>query len=392
MTKEASRVETSSDLATRAKKVLAPGAQDYLRVSEHPDFPRLFSNSGGVWLTDPNGRKYLDFYLGSGAVILGHGHRGQVAAVGAALRHGATVSLRHPVEVELAERLVGLIGSINRVMFFKTGSECVHKALSIALRATGRNRIVSLGYHGWLFPFGWDRTANSAIVEEPAWVLNEALGAIREAGSSLAGVIVSPSPYMTDPVFYRALNIAAYEQGGLFIMDEVKSGFRWHFPCVSTAWGLTPDLLLLSKAVANGFPLSVLGGREDLLADRDLISVFSTYASENVSLTAALACIDALADGAHAAFAEASARLRRLLAEALNGTAIAVVGGDTFFRLHLSDAMNRADVAMAMARAGVLFHPKDEVLVSAAHAEPGLIEEGAGRMVKVFKEMEAFTG
>lgn len=372
----------------RAGDVLVPGAQDYLRISDHPEFPRFFTDAQGAFLTGENGQHYLDLYLGSGAVILGHGNPAQITAVRDALQHGATVSLRHPVEIAVAEHLKQMIPLIERVMFFKTGSECVHMALQTALRTTGRTSIISLGYHGWVFPFNWpvnEQVKNRLYT--PLWDLEEVKACASEAGQNLAAIIVSPSPHMTDPAFYQAVNAIAHAQNALFIMDEVKSGFRWHFPCVSTAWGLTPDLLLLSKAIANGFPLAALAGRNAILGNRDIVSVFSTYASENVSLTASLVVLEQLQHGGYEQFAQTSYKLFELLTDGFSGTPIRVTGCPTFFRLELSDAFNKADTAMAMAHRGVLFHPKDEVLVSMAHAEHGIVQRSADTLCGILTEM-----
>ena len=368
--------------------MLVPGAQDYLRISAHPDFPRFFVDSRGHSLLDVDGKWYTDFYLGSGAVILGHGHPGQVAHVRQSLEHGATVSLRNPIEVAFAERLRNLIPCADRFMFFKTGSECVHLAIRTALKATGRSTIVSYGYHGWLTPFD-QQTIPSDRLEllEPSWDLEEGLACIRHAGENLAAVIVSPSAFATDADFYRLVGQAAKEVGAIFIMDEVKSGFRFKYPCLSVVFELEPDLLLLAKAISNGFPLAVMGGREALLGDRDLISVFSTFASENVSLFAADYCVQALAEGAYERFESASSTFYSLLKEKLGGTGASVVGAPTFFRLELPGEADLARVASRLAQRRLLFHPKDEVLLSAAHADDELLSDSAEIMSEVFHEM-----
>lgn len=371
--------QPSAQIRRRAERVLVPGSQDYLRFGSRPEaFPLFFEHAEGPYLWDPDGRRLTDFYLGSGTVILGHGHPGQTAFVREHLAHGATVSLRHPVEVEVAEILHRLVPSLDRFMFFKTGSECAHLALRTALAATRRTVVATFGYHGWISPFDHGALDCRGVrLLEPPWCTDRAVAALRDAGEALAAVFISPSPMMTDPTFYQAMNEEAHRAGTLFIMDEIKSGFRWAFPCFSRAFGLEPDLVLFAKAMTNGFPLAVMGGVERLLGKPDLISLFSTFASENVALFAAKYCLSELASGAFERFQNASRTLYELLEQTLHGSGCRLRGVPTFFRLELPAGTDWGRFAEAMIRRGVLHHPKDEVLVSASHNDPILLAEAA---------------
>jgi glutamate-1-semialdehyde 2,1-aminomutase len=363
---------------------LVPGAQDYLRFSDSAAFPTFVQSSRGAHLVSMESTLITDFYCGSGAVILGHGDERQVDYLRRNLDHGASVSLRHPIELSVALKLRSLIPAIERWMFFKTGSECVHLALKVAREHTKRRVVVSFGYHGWIAPFGFPPQEMKCVdIVEGAWDVDDARFQIRGASKSLAAVIVSPSPYITDPSFYSMLREESEKCGALFIMDEIKSGFRWMFPCLSHRLDLRPDLLLLSKAIANGFPIAALGGRSHLLDNKEKVSVFSTFANENMSLFAAMHCLERLERGAFQEFATASTRFHSLLTEALRDHEIRLIGAPTFFRLELPTCMDRADIAVAMWKEQILFHPKDEVLLTAAHNDPSLLAECADRFVGV---------
>jgi glutamate-1-semialdehyde 2,1-aminomutase len=364
--------------------VLVPGAQDYLRFSESAEFPAFVRSSKGAHLVSMEGTLITDLYCGSGAVILGHGDKQQVDYLRRNLDHGASVSLRHPIELSVALKLHSLIPGVDRWMFFKTGSECVHLALRVAREHTGRKVIISFGYHGWVAPFGFPRQEMKSVdLVECGWNVEAARLQIREVSGSLAAVIVSPSPYITDPSFYSMLREESERCGALLIMDEIKSGFRWMFPCLSHCFDLRPDLLLLSKAIANGFPIAALGGRSDLLDNKEKVSVFSTFANENMSLFAAMHCLQRLESGAYQEFATATTRFHGLLTEALRTHEIQLIGTPTFFRLELPACMDRVDVAVAMWKDCILFHPKDEVLLTAAHNDPSLLSECAEHFVSV---------
>jgi glutamate-1-semialdehyde aminotransferase len=367
-----------------ADEVLVPGAQDYLRFDARVGFPRFVVSSRGPFLVGMDGRECVDLYCASGAVILGHGDPGQVAYLCANLDHGASVSLRHPVELALAMRLKALIPGIDRWMFFKTGSECAHLALRLAAARTRRSAVLSLGYHGWVAPFGHPpESVGSFQVIEGTWDRDRCAAQIATLSHELAAAIVSPSACMSDPAFYLMLRTETERCGAWLIMDEIKSGCRWAFPCLSTTLNLAPDLLLLAKGLSNGYAIAALGGREAWLADPDAVSVFSTFASENVALFAASYCLQVLSSGAYRHFVSASTYLYERLCSELADTPVAVVGCPTFFRLEWPSEFNRVDVAKEMWKRGVLYHPKDEVLVSAAHDNFRLLDEQVARIREV---------
>jgi glutamate-1-semialdehyde aminotransferase len=132
--------------------------------------------------------------------------------------------------------------------------------------------------------------------------------------------------------------------------------------------GVVPDLLVVSKAIANGFPVAALCGREDLLGNREIFRVFSTYASDIVSLAAADACLELLEHGAYQTFRERSTELYFRLVELVQEHGGSVVGVPTFFRLEPPPLLDARKFCRALYRTGVLYHPLDEVLISSAHS------------------------
>ena len=290
-----------------------------------------------------------------------------------------TVCLRSPLEVEVAMLLQELIPLAERTVFFKTGSECAHMAVRIAQKLTGRMGVLSVGYHGWLPPFSRadNRLAlGSTLTEFPA-VNDQVVLELCEHGKEIAAVIVSPSPYTTTEPALLKLRESCAENGCLFIMDEIKTGFRWKYPSVSSVYAIDPDLLLLAKGMSNGFPIAAMVGPESILGGAFDLSHFSTFAGESVSLSAARACLRSLAAGAYQDFESASSLFRDCLAKSLEGTCVNVEGDATFFRLNLPNTVESSQLAGALARHGVLFHPEDEVLLSAAHNDSNLLDRCA---------------
>jgi glutamate-1-semialdehyde 2,1-aminomutase len=368
--------EASARVARAATRRLAPGSQEWNGFLPLERFPQFFERARGACLWDPDGRRYVDCYGGGGAVILGHGDEAQLAAMAPQLASGASVAFRHPLEVAVAEWLSDRLPFVDRTLFFKTGSEAVHAALAVALRRRPRRTIVSLGYHGWLppLPAAWFAVPEITVLE-PGWDLDEVRHAMAGREEDVAALVVSPEASITDPEFYLALQSEARRVGARLVMDEVKSGFRYAFPCVSAAAGLEPDLIVLSKAMANGFPIAVVGAGPGLLDTRRSFEVFSTFAGEVVSLAAARACIDRLENGAYARLERAAATIAPALRQVLRTTSVGLAGRPVAMRLTFPSPEVGAEFASRLAAAGVVLHPRDVLNVTAAHDDESVIAE-----------------
>jgi glutamate-1-semialdehyde aminotransferase len=388
MTSEWVPGEASAEVARAAARHLSPGSQEWTTFLPLERFPQFFERSRGAWLWDPDGRRYVDCYGGGGAVILGHGNEAQLEAMAPYLSSGASVSFRHPIEITIARWLSERLPFVDRVLFFKTGSEAVHAALAIALGGTRRRTIMSLGYHGWLppFPTSW-LTTPAITVREPDWDLEAVRHVIADCEDDLAALVVSPEPSVPDPDFYRALQAEARRVGARLIMDEVKSGFRYAFPCVSAAAGLDPDLIVLSKAIANGFPIAVVGAGAGLIEDADSFPVFSTFAGEIVSLAAAHACLNELANGAYARFERAAATIAAALADVFEATSVRLVGRPAAMRLAFPSSEVGTEFARRLAAAGVICHPRDVFNVTAAHDDDSIVTEVVTAFEAVTRQM-----
>lgn len=360
-----------------ASDTLVRGSQQWLRIFEEADAPLFIAKAQGPYVWDTQSTKLVDFFLGSGAVILGHCDPQQAQVVHETMLSMPTVCLRSPLEVELAMLLHKVIPLAERTVFFKTGSECAHMAVRVAQKLTGRKDVLSVGYHGWLPPFSREdiQPALAPKLREFQVVNDEIITEIEIHGKDIAAVIVSPSPYTTPEAELLKLRASCAENGCIFIMDEIKTGFRWKYPCVSSAYGINPDLLLLAKGMSNGFPIAAMVGPENILGGTFDLRHFSTFAGESVSLAAARACLQSLAAGSYEEFELASTLFQEHLGKGLEGTGITIEGDTTFFRLKLPDTIEPSKLAGALVRRGVLFHPEDEVLLSAAHNDSNLLDQ-----------------
>lgn len=266
-------------------------AQHCLTNSKRPEshimgvYPTHIQRGLGAHLWDHDGKKYLDFICGLGTNILGYANEKVNTAIADQMRLGASHSFATHVEVEAAEKLKELFPFVDCVKFLKTGGEACSAAIRIARAATGRNLVLSDGYHGW--HDGFTSLTPPALGVPPQSGI-EKLGTV--IGPTVAAVIVEPviTDHSKERIEYlKWLRRACSEVGALLIFDEVITGFRYKNFSVSQSYGVLPDLICLGKAIANGMPLAAVGGKYAVM-NCDEYFVSSTYAGETLSLAAAI--------------------------------------------------------------------------------------------------------
>jgi len=251
--------------------------------------------SSGCRVETADGLTLVDWTMALGAVALGYGHPHVVEAVARAARDGGVGPLPPTLEVRVAERLAAAYPGASQARFFKTGAEGVAAAVRLARAATQRDAIVYCGYHGWLD----GPTAGAGVPADVAahWrsVPFGALGALSAAvrAARPAAIVLEPVIEQAPPVeWLAAARRLADEAGSVLVFDEIKTGFRLARGGAAEVYGVTPDLAVLGKALANGYPLAALVGRADLMARVRETWISSTLATEFVSLAAADAVLD----------------------------------------------------------------------------------------------------
>jgi glutamate-1-semialdehyde 2,1-aminomutase len=346
--------EASARLFERASRLSPGGVQGEGRGAT--PYPLYMNHAQGARIGDVDGNEYIDFHASFGAILLGHNDARISAAVKGAMDDlGVSYSTANPFEVELAERLVAMIPSAERVVFACTGSEATYHAIRLARGLTGRERVLKFegNYHGWHDYVAWNHHAAVDVsggglpVPVPASEgipaairdlivvreYNDAAG-VREVlaaeGASIAAVIVEPVFHnggciLPEPGFLEALREACTAAGTVLIFDEIITGFRHGPGGAQERFGVTPDLTTLGKALANGFPISALCGRADImdhLGPKGDVLYAGTFAGHTLDVAAALACTDVVREGAIHAHLD---RLERRLVEGIGG-AIAETG------------------------------------------------------------------
>jgi glutamate-1-semialdehyde 2,1-aminomutase len=250
----------------------------------------VIAGTSGATFTDGEGRTYTDYHAAFGPPLLGHNDPDVDAAVAETARSVGLMGVGvTQIEIDLAERLVDLVPSVEKVLLTETGSEATFHAIRVSRAATGRRHIVKFQgcYHGWhdsvamnvispaervgrkdpmsqgIFPEVLDATIvcrfNDADEVERALVEHD-----------VAAIILEPIPHnigcvLPKPGFLERLRELATKHGTVLIFDEVITGFRHDLGGYQTVAGVTPDLTTLGKAMGNGWPISALGGKAELM-------------------------------------------------------------------------------------------------------------------------------
>ena len=391
---------------------VAGGVNSAFRVGIRPH-PLVFAAADGAILTDVDGNRLVDYFLGMGPMLLGHRPPAVVAAARAQLDRSILVAGQTELEYAAAELLTRLVPSAELVRFAVSGSEAVQAALRVARAATGRATVVKFEghYHGWFDNVLWSVSpaveeagpadapvpVPGSLGQRPAadvavlpWN-DAALLRRRLARGDVAAVIMEPVMFNNGgvlplPGYLEAVREACDRTGTVLVFDEVITGFRVGPGGAQAAFGVTPDLTVLGKALANGFPVAALVGRRsymDLVAGPVLHG--GTYNTQSVAMAATLATLTEIASGRpYEAIEPAGTRLmeglRKEFADA--GVEARVVGYPAVFQVGFgavrprdyreaqrADRAAYADFAAALLDRGVRVLPRGTWFVSTAHGD-----------------------
>ena len=304
----ADRIAQSRVLFERAARVIPGG----IYGSKAPGFlvpgayPYYIERAKGCRMWDADGNEYIDFLCGFGSQIVGYGNERVDAAAVARITDGDLLDQPAPVMVELAERLVAQVEGSAWAVFTKNGTDATTLAVSLArVRTEKPVAIMASGaYHGaanWcgsnLFPalqgerqdmrsFAWNDIAGLEKV-------------FREERGRIACIILTPYHHPTyapqqlpGPGFYDAVHRLCREEGALFIMDDIRANCRLHERGSHVLFGAHPDLWCMGKALANGYPISVLMGTEALRGTASSFFITGTYWMSAAPMVAALATME----------------------------------------------------------------------------------------------------
>lgn len=364
------RLNTQSDWAARARTVLPAGGFGNFD-------PSVFIKEGrGSRVWDEDGTEYVDYLIGSGPMLLGHGHPEVLEAVLEQLPKGQTFFANNAPAIELAEDIVDAMPCGEQLRYVSSGGEADMYAMRLARAFTGRDKIVKFegGYHGMsaeaqmsLAPM-MQANFPQAIMDSagiPQSVADEMLIApfndpdyirslLSEYEGQVAAIIVEPLQRIIPPQpgFLELLRQEADKYGIVLIFDEVVTGFRFAYGGAQELYDVTPDLCTLGKIIGGGFPLAAIVGRADIMAHFDKAMVgaegwlmqLGTLSGNPVAAIAGLKSLEILRrEGQYAALRGLGTRVQDMIRSALDpiGVGYRIVGDPTLFEVVFTDAAPR---------------------------------------------------
>lgn len=294
----------SEALLERALRSIPLGAQTFSK--SYTQFPRgaspfFMDRAKGSRVWDVDGNEYIDFNNGLLSITLGHCDPDVTEAVIDQLHRGTICTLSTELEAEVSERIIKLVPCAQKVRFGKNGSDATAGAIRAARAFTGRDHVAVCGYHGWQDWYIGSTPRHKGVPEATRAMTHtfpyndlEALETLLKA-HDFAAVILEPMN-MKWPAegFLQGVVDLAHKYGAIAIFDECITGFRFAPGGASELFGVTPDLATFGKGLANGFPLSAVAGRADIMAEFENVHFSFTMGGETLSLAAAKATLDKL--------------------------------------------------------------------------------------------------
>ena len=321
---------TAKELYDRALNSVPAGTHSNSRAAApHPNY---FARAQGAHLWDVSGTRFTDFQMGNGAVMLGHNNEAVNEAVKQALDDGLGAGFESELSIEAAETFLRLVRTAKRVRFTNTGTEAAIHAVHIARVITHRQGIAKIegAYHGWwddVFVSTWpdlgkagdkrhprplpggnglSRDAVTGATVIPFNDLEAARNILENQGDRIAALFVEPTMIdvgfiPADPEYLKGLREITNRLGIVLVFDELLTGFRVSRGGAQELYGITPDLSMWGKALANGFPIAALAGTEEAMersapgdGNAPFVGTFNGY---RPALAAAKAALEQLSDG-----------------------------------------------------------------------------------------------
>jgi len=408
---------------TRAQKALPRGVTSNFRYWGD-DKTLVASRAKGAYVWDADDNRYIDYRLGFGPIILGHSYDALDDYVAEASHGGHIYALVTEREVRVAEKMAELCPCVDMVRFASSGTEATMHAVRVARAYTGKDKIIKFegSYHGMYDYLLWStyqpvETMGNRRSPIPVQASSGIPGILRDliitlpyndfellertfkrSAHDVAAIIVEPiqgNSASIEPVpgFLQHIRKLCDQYGVLFIMDEVKTGFRLAPGGAQEFFGVTPDLASYAKALGNGYPIAAFGGKRDIM---DIIgrgvAHAGTYSGNTVGVAAAEKVLEILADGrVLAEVAERGKQLQKGIGDVLeqHGLPYVVTGHPAMFTFLIADHMPRDyrdwastdhglydRIAWELVQRGVMPDPdsREPWFMSHAHSEQDIAE------------------
>lgn len=300
------RYKKSEELLEKALQTIPLGAQTFSKSKTQFPFgisPYFAKKAKGAEVWDVDGNRYIDFINSLASVTLGYNDPDVTKAVKEQLKSGIIFTLSHELEAKVAEAIVEMVPCAEMVRFGKNGSDATSGAIRLARAYTGKDFILVCGYHGWQDWYIGSTTRDLGVpanVKELTHKFNyndiESLEAkFKELEGKVAAVILEPIN-TTPPKdnFLEKVKDLTHKNGAVLIFDETITGFRYANGGAQEYFGVIPDIATFGKGLANGYPVSAVAGKKEIMKLMEDIFFSFTFGGETLSLAASLTVLQKL--------------------------------------------------------------------------------------------------
>jgi glutamate-1-semialdehyde 2,1-aminomutase len=297
------RYKHSEELLEKALKIIPLGSQTFSKSKTQYPFgvsPYFIKRGKGSHVWDVDGNEYIDFVNALAAVTLGYNDPDVTNAVKTQLEEGTIFSLPHELEIKVAEKIVEMVPCAEMVRFGKNGSDVTAGAIRLARAYTKRNHIAVCGYHGWQ---DWYIASTSRNLGVPQSIrelthtftyndIDSLHKMFQQFPNQIAAVIMEPMN-VAEPEnnFLEKVKELTHKNGAVFVFDETITGFRFSKGGAQEYFGVIPDLATFGKGLANGYPVSAIAGKAEIMSMMEEVFFSFTFGGETLSLAAALATL-----------------------------------------------------------------------------------------------------
>lgn len=295
------RYKLSIQMHQKAIKVIPLGSQTFSKSKTQYPYgvsPYFIKRGQASHVWDIDGNEYIDFVNALGAIILGYNDPDITNAVKTQLEEGTIFSLPHEIEIKVAEKIIEIIPCAEMVRFGKNGSDATAGAIRLARAYTKRDHVAVCGYHGWQDWYIGSTTRNLGVPKSTIQLthsfqynnIDSLYKIFKEYPDQIAAVIMEPMN-SEEPKnnFLEEVKELTHKNKAVFIFDETVTGFRFSKGGAQEYFGVIPDLATFGKGLANGYPLSVITGKEEIMQLMEEVFFSFTFGGETLSLAAALA-------------------------------------------------------------------------------------------------------
>tara|TARA_B100001063_G_C16737768_1_gene542973 strand:+ start:13 stop:1287 length:1275 start_codon:yes stop_codon:yes gene_type:complete len=292
----------SEKLLERALKSIPLGSQTFSKsLTQYPRgaSPFFIEKGKGAKVWDVDGNEYIDFINSLAAVTIGYCDKDIDRAVQNQMKNGITFSLPHMLEMEVAEKLIEIIPSAEKVRFAKNGTDATTAAIRMARAYTGKDHIAICGYHGWQDWYIGSTSRDLGVPQDTKNLTHKFeynnLSSLENIFNlhDIACVILEPMNIeFPEGNFLNKVKELTHNNNAILVFDETITGFRFSLGGAQEFFDVTPDLSTFGKGMANGYPLSAVVGSNEIMQKAEDIFFSGTFAGETLSLAAASKIID----------------------------------------------------------------------------------------------------